>query len=78
MRTVRWRQVDLSVCLLWVVLAGWSVWEHFDPPQAVKARARVTSLWLLAVGVVMQVVPARSPAGVEEAAVSPARQRSGR
>ena len=57
MRTVRWRQVNLSICLLWVVLAGWSVWEHFDPPPPVKLGLLATSLWLLVVGIVMQALP---------------------
>ena len=35
-RTERWRRLNLPVCLLWVVLAGWSVWENFDPPRPVK------------------------------------------
>jgi phosphatidylcholine synthase len=58
-RTQRWRRVNLPLCLLWVVLAGWSVWEHFDPPQPVKLGLLATSLWLLAVGIVMQYLPAR-------------------
>ncbi len=62
-RTERWRGVNLPVCFLWVVLAAWSAWEHFDPPQAVKFGLLVTSLWLLCVGIVMQLVPARKPAG---------------
>ena len=39
-RTARWRSVNLPICLIWVVLAGWSVAEHFDPPHLVKLRAR--------------------------------------
>jgi phosphatidylcholine synthase len=62
-RTVRWRKVNLSVCLLWVVLGAWSVWENFDPPQPVKIGLLVSSLWLLAVGPVMQLVPERRPRG---------------
>jgi phosphatidylcholine synthase len=78
-RTERWRRVNLSICLLWVILGAWSVWENFDPPGPVKAGLLASSVWLLVVGVVMQVFPVRTvAAGVEEAAVSPARQRSGR
>lgn len=58
-RTERWRRVNLPICLLWVVLAGWSAWERFDPPQVVKFGLLATSLWLLVVGIVMQMVPER-------------------
>ncbi len=61
-RTERWRKVNLPICLLWVMLAAWSVWENFDPPQAVKLALLSSSLWLLAVGIVMQLVPERQPA----------------
>jgi phosphatidylcholine synthase len=64
-RTERWRRVNLPVCLVWVVLAGWSAWAHFDPPVAVKLGLFTTSLWLLAVGIVMQRTPARMPVSAE-------------
>jgi phosphatidylcholine synthase len=66
-RTERWRRVNLPVCLLWVVLAGWSAWEHFDPPGAVKLGLLAVSLWLIAVGIVMQMVPAREVERVSSA-----------
>ncbi|MBP7002494.1 CDP-alcohol phosphatidyltransferase family protein [Amaricoccus sp.] len=59
MRTARWRPLNLTVTILWVILAGWSIWEAFDPPGPVKAGLLVTSLWLLLVGVVMQAFPER-------------------
>jgi phosphatidylcholine synthase len=64
-RTERWRRVNLPVCLVWVVLAGWSAWAHFDPPVAVKLGLFTTSLWLLAVGIVMQRTPARMPVSAD-------------
>ena len=64
-RTVRWRRVNLSVCLLWVVLGGWSVWESFEPPQAVRLGLLASSVWLLVVGIVMQLVPERRAIGAE-------------
>jgi phosphatidylcholine synthase len=64
-RTERWRRVNLPVCLIWVVLAGWSAWAHFDPPVAVKLGLFTTSLWLLAVGIVMQRTGARAPVSAE-------------
>jgi len=59
---VRWRGVNLSVCLLWVVFGAWSVWDHFDPPTLVKAGLLACSLWLLLVGIVMQLIPERKRA----------------
>ena len=61
-RTVRWRRVNLSVCLLWVLFATWSVWDNFDPPELVKLALLATSLWTLFVGMVMQAFPERKPA----------------
>lgn len=58
-RTVRWRRVNLPVLLIWAALAAWSVWERFAPGDAVKIGLLVTSVWLLFVGIVMQVVPER-------------------
>jgi phosphatidylcholine synthase len=64
-RTVRWRRVNLTVCLLWVVLGGWAVWENLDPPQAVRFGLLAASVWLLLVGIVMQLVPKREAVGAE-------------
>ena len=56
-RTERWRQVNLPVTLLWVVLAGWSIWANFEPPALVRFGLLAASLWLLLVGIVMQALP---------------------
>lgn len=53
-RTVRWRPLNLTVTLLWVVLAGWAVWDDFAPPDPVRFGLLATSLWLLLIGVVPQ------------------------
>ena len=45
-----------------MVLAGWSVWENFDPPQPVKLGLLAASLWLLLAGIVMQYLPLGKPA----------------
>ncbi len=60
-RTVRWRPFNLAVTMLWIVLAGWSVWENFAPPQAVRLGLLGASLWLLLAGAVMQLLRARAP-----------------
>jgi phosphatidylcholine synthase len=65
MRTVRWRPVNLAVTILWVVLAGWSIWDEFDPPGPVKLGLLATSAWLLLVGIVMQAVPAKETVSAE-------------
>lgn len=59
-RTERWRMASLPVTLLWVVLAGWSVWTNFDPPAIVKFGLLAASGWLLVAGIVMQVVRSRA------------------
>lgn len=58
-RTVRWRPLTLGVCLVWVILGGWSVWEHFAPPMPVKLGLLATSAWLLFAGILMQLFPER-------------------
>jgi phosphatidylcholine synthase len=55
-RTVKWRRTNLSVTLAWVILGGWSIWTNFDPPGFVKAGLLLASLWLILVGIVMQVL----------------------
>ena len=65
-RTARWRRVNLPICLAWVVLAGWSIWSHFDPPGRVKPGLLLASVWLLGVGIVMQFLPARPAMGARE------------
>jgi len=59
-RTTRWRALNLPVVIVWVVLAGWSAWENFDPEPAVHLGLLITSLWILLVGIVMQALPVRS------------------
>jgi phosphatidylcholine synthase len=59
MRTERWRPMNLTVLVLWVILGGWSAWASFDPPQPVRLGLLIASLWLITVGIVMQVLPAR-------------------
>ena len=58
-RTARWRSVNLPICILWVVLAGWSVIEAFQPPHLVAVLLGITSVWLVVVGIVMQAFPAK-------------------
>ena len=59
-RTRRWRVVSLPVALAWTFFAGWAAWVHFDPESWAHWGLVVTSVYLLLVGVVQQVVPART------------------
>lgn len=59
-RTRRWRWLNLPVTVAWVVFAAWSVWADLDPPMAAKTGLAVTSIWLAAVGIVMQLLPRRN------------------
>ena len=68
-RTVRWRRVNLSVCLIWVVFGAWSVWDYFDPPALVKLGLLAASIWLLLVG-------NRHAVAARASAAPPARERS--
>lgn len=60
-RTLRLRPVNLAVTLVWVVLAGWAVWENFAPADWVRYGLLAASLWLIGIGMVMQVFPGRQP-----------------
>lgn len=60
MRTERWRAVNLPMTIAWLGFAGWSAWEGFDPPALCRAGLLFTSLWILLVGIIMQIVPPRT------------------
>jgi phosphatidylcholine synthase len=62
-RTRRWRRISLPVTLLWLLFAAWSAWEAFAPGLVVQIGLVVTSAWLLGIGLVMQLFPARRGAG---------------
>ncbi|WP_111428714.1 phosphatidylcholine synthase [Rhodobacteraceae bacterium DSL-40] len=64
-RTARWRTLNLPVQLIWFLLAAWSVWENLDPPEIARVLLLLTSLWLLFVGIVMQIFPGRGSADDE-------------
>ena len=58
-RTRRWRVVSLPVALAWTFFAGWAAWVQFDPESWAHWGLVVTSIYLLLVGIVQQVLPAR-------------------
>ncbi|AZV77161.1 phosphatidylcholine synthase [Parasedimentitalea marina] len=56
-RTERWRLVTLPVALAWTFFAGWAAWVDFHPQSWAHWGLVVTSIYLLFVGVVQQIVP---------------------
>ncbi|WP_420566583.1 CDP-alcohol phosphatidyltransferase family protein [Thalassovita sp.] len=58
-RTKRWRKLSLPVALAWTLLAGLAAWAEFSSPVWVHWGLVVTTLYLLLVGIVQQIVPER-------------------
>jgi phosphatidylcholine synthase len=56
-RTERWRNVTLPVATAWTFFAGWAAWVNFHPDSWAHWGLIVTSVYLLFVGVVQQVMP---------------------
>ncbi|MCL4116538.1 UNVERIFIED_CONTAM: hypothetical protein GTU68_016072 [Idotea baltica] len=59
-RTVRWRKISLPIAMLWTVMAGVAAWENFHAGPIVTGILIATSVYLLLVGIVQQVIPAKS------------------
>ena len=57
-RTQRWRNLTLPMALAWTFFAGWAAWVDFHPESWAHWGLVVTSLYLLFVGIVQQVIPA--------------------
>ncbi len=58
-RTERWRSLSLPIALAWTFFAGWAAWVDFHPESWAHWGLVLTSLYLVAVGVLQQVVPER-------------------
>ncbi|SNR54790.1 CDP-alcohol phosphatidyltransferase family protein [Puniceibacterium sediminis] len=58
-RTERWRPVSLPVALAWTFFAGWAAWVDFHPQSWAHWGLVVTSIYLISVGVLQQLIPAR-------------------
>ena len=58
-RTERWRLISLPMALAWTFFAGWAAWVEFHPESWAHWGLVVTSLYLLLVGIVQQVIPER-------------------
>ncbi|MGH1466287.1 MAG: CDP-alcohol phosphatidyltransferase family protein [Cognatishimia sp.] len=58
-RTERWRNVSLPMALAWTFFAGWAAWVDFHPDSWAHWGLVVTSIYLLLVGIVQQILPER-------------------
>ena len=58
-RTRRWRALSLPMALGWTVFAGWAAWVDFHPESWAHWGLVVTSVYLVAVGIVQQIVSER-------------------
>ncbi|MDC0738227.1 CDP-alcohol phosphatidyltransferase family protein [Cognatishimia sp. SS12] len=59
-RTARWRSVTLPMALAWTFFAGWAAWVDFHPDSWAHWGLVTTSVYLLLVGIVQQLLPERS------------------
>ena len=62
-RTLRWRSLSLPVALAWTIFAGWAAWVDFHPGSWAHWGLVATSLYLLGVGIMQQLIPARATSG---------------
>lgn len=58
-RTERWRGLSLPIALAWTFFAGWAAWVDFHPESWAKWGLVATSVYLLLIGIVQQLVPQR-------------------
>lgn len=61
-RTRRWRLLSLPMALAWTFFAGWAAWVDFHPDSWAHWGLVVTSVYLLGVGAVQQILPERGAA----------------
>ena len=59
-RTQRWRTVSLPMALAWTVFAGWAAWMDFNPQIWVQWGLGVTTIYLLVIGIVQELLPERA------------------
>jgi len=59
-RTERWRVISLPMALAWTFFAGWAAWVDFHPQSWAHWGLVVTSLYLVLVGIVQQIIPERT------------------
>ena len=59
-RTERWRNISFPVALAWTAFAGWAAWVDFYSESFAHWGLMLTSLYLVSVGIVQQIIPQRS------------------
>ena len=62
-RTKRWRAITLPMALAWTFFAAWAAWVDFHPDSWAHWGLVATSLYLLGVGIMQQLIPARPTSG---------------
>jgi len=78
-RTVRWRMVSLPVAIAWTGFAGWAAWVDFHPESWALWGLVAASIYLVAAGIVQQIIPERREWRVRLSRAkqpAPARRRS--
>jgi phosphatidylcholine synthase len=60
-RTKRWRPLSLAMALGWCWFAGWAAWVDFYPASWAHWGLMITSLYLVAAGIVQQIIPEPHP-----------------
>ena len=58
-RTRRWRALSLPLALGWTVFAAWAAFVDFHPQSWAHWGLVVSSVYLMGVGILQQIVPAR-------------------
>ena len=58
-RTRRWRALSLPMALGWTVFAAWAAFVEFHPQSWAHWGLVVSSVYLMGVGILQQIVPAR-------------------
>ncbi|ETX16052.1 phosphatidylcholine synthase [Roseivivax halodurans JCM 10272] len=66
-RTARWRALSLPIAFAWVFFAAWAAWGDFHPESWATWGLVATSVYLLVVGALQQIVPVRAAAKAEPA-----------
>lgn len=55
-RTIRWRSATLPIAIAWTLFAGWAAWVNFDAASWAHYGLMATSVYLLGVGAMQQVL----------------------